>query len=213
MAKTLFEKIWDRHVIATEEGDSLLYIDRAVIHEGSSHAFDTIREQKRAVFRPQQIFAFNDHYVPTSGRSKGVNGIAVPEIRNMVLQLEANAKEHRITHFGIDHPQQIEPQASTSLEPFEWPQALPVGGARYADDAGALAVPLPAAADVIGYSATVPGGTPNAGVTSARLIAEALVLDASGSRFDVRFDGRTLGSVTLAVPGVHNVRNALAAIA
>ena len=51
MAKTLFEKIWDRHVIATEEGESLLYIDRAVVHEGSSHAFDTIREQKRAVFQ------------------------------------------------------------------------------------------------------------------------------------------------------------------
>ncbi len=106
MPRTMFEKIWDRHVVATEEGESLLYIDRALIHEGSSHAFDTIREQKRALFRPQQVFAFNDHYVPTTGRSKGVNGIAVPEIRNMVLQLEANAKEHRITHFGIDHPEQ-----------------------------------------------------------------------------------------------------------
>jgi len=106
MVRTMFEKIWARHVVATEEGESLLYIDCAVIHEGSSHAFDTIREEHRSVYRPRQIFAFNDHYVPTTGRSKGVNGIAVPEIRNMVLQLEANAKEHGITHFGIDHPQQ-----------------------------------------------------------------------------------------------------------
>ena len=105
-SRTLFEKIWSRHVIAEEDGEFLLYIDRALIHEGSSHAFDTLREQKRRLFRPRQVFAFNDHYVPTSGRSKGVNGIAVAEIRNMVLQLEANAKEHDITHFGIDHPQQ-----------------------------------------------------------------------------------------------------------
>jgi 3-isopropylmalate/(R)-2-methylmalate dehydratase large subunit len=104
--RTQFEKIWNRHVIVTEEGESLLYVDRGLIHEGSSHAFDAIREQRRAVFRPRQIFAFNDHYVPTSGRANGVNGIAVPEIRNMVLQLEANAVEHGITLFGIDHPQQ-----------------------------------------------------------------------------------------------------------
>lgn len=83
---------------------------------------------------------------------------------------------------------------------------------RCADDAGALAVPLPDAADVIGYSATGAGAMPADGATSARLIAERLVLDAAGSTFDVRFDGRTLGPVTLAVPGVHNVRNALAAI-
>jgi 3-isopropylmalate/(R)-2-methylmalate dehydratase large subunit len=106
MQRTMFEKIWGRHVITMEEGEALLYVDRALLHEGSSHAFDSIREQKRAVFRPRQIFAFNDHYVPTSGRDKGVDGIAVPEIRNMVLQLEANAKTHGITHFGIDHPQQ-----------------------------------------------------------------------------------------------------------
>jgi 3-isopropylmalate/(R)-2-methylmalate dehydratase large subunit len=105
-AQTMFDKIWGRHAILAEEGESLLYIDRALIHEGSSHAFDAIGEQKRTVFRPRQIFAFNDHYVPTSGRDKGVNGIAAPDIRNMVLQLEANTARHGITLFGIDHPQQ-----------------------------------------------------------------------------------------------------------
>jgi 3-isopropylmalate/(R)-2-methylmalate dehydratase large subunit len=106
MPQTMFDKIWGRHVVVTEEGESLLYVDRALIHEGSSHAFDSIREQQRAVFRPRQIFAFNDHYVPTSGRDKGVMGIAAPDIRNMVLQLAANANEHGITLFGIDHPEQ-----------------------------------------------------------------------------------------------------------
>ena len=70
-ARTMFDKLWHRHVIAEEDGESLLYIDRALIHEGSSHAFDAINEQRRSVFRPKQVFAFNDHYVPTSGRDKG----------------------------------------------------------------------------------------------------------------------------------------------
>ena len=105
-ACTMFDKLWDRHVIAEEEGESLLYIDRALIHEGSSHAFDSINEQGRSVFRPHQVFAFNDHYVPTSGRDKGVAGIAQPDIRNMVLQLASNAERHGITLFGIDHAEQ-----------------------------------------------------------------------------------------------------------
>ena len=106
MAQTMFEKIWARHVVTTEEGESLLYVDRALIHEGSSHAFDSLREQQRSVFRPRQIFAFNDHYVPTTGRDKGAAGIANPDIRNMVLKLGTNAAAHDITLFGIDHPQQ-----------------------------------------------------------------------------------------------------------
>ena len=104
--QTMFEKIWNRHVVAEEQGELLLYVDRALIHEGSSHAFAALAAHGRTVSRPDQVFAFNDHYVPTSGRDKGVDGIAIPEIRNMVLKLAANAKEHGITLFGIDHPQQ-----------------------------------------------------------------------------------------------------------
>ncbi len=66
VAKTMFDKIWDRHVVAEEEGELLLYVDRALIHEGSSHAFAALDEQQRRVCRPQQVFAFNDHYVPTT---------------------------------------------------------------------------------------------------------------------------------------------------
>ncbi len=106
MAKTMFDKLWDRHKVAEEDGELLLYVDRALIHEGSSHAFAALAEQRHPVFRPRQIFAFNDHYVPTSGRDKGVAGIANPEIRNMVINLAARATEHGITHFGIDDPRQ-----------------------------------------------------------------------------------------------------------
>ena len=105
-ARTLFEKIWARHVVAEEEGEVLLYVDRAFIHEGSSHAFAALDAKGRKVARPRQVFAFNDHYVPTTGRDKGVDGIAIPEIRNMVLKLQENTARHGVTLFGIDDPRQ-----------------------------------------------------------------------------------------------------------
>ena len=105
-ASTMFEKIWRRHVIVEEEGEALLHVDRALIHEGSSHAFEKLDSQQRMVARPKQVFAFNDHYVPTTGRDKGVEGIAIPEIRNMVLKLAANTAKHGVTLFGIDDPRQ-----------------------------------------------------------------------------------------------------------
>lgn len=83
---------------------------------------------------------------------------------------------------------------------------------RCADDAGAMSLRVASSREVIAYSATAPGASPSAHARDARLIADALVLDASGSRFTVRFDGEALGDIQLAVPGLHNVRNALAAI-
>jgi len=106
MPETLFDKIWKRHVVAEDNGEVLLYVDRAYIHEGSSHAFDALTSQKRRIARPQQVFAFTDHYVPTTGRDKGVEGIAVPEIRNMVKKLHAETAKHGVTLFGIDDPRQ-----------------------------------------------------------------------------------------------------------
>jgi 3-isopropylmalate/(R)-2-methylmalate dehydratase large subunit len=105
-ARTMFEKIWNRHVLVEEDGELLLYVDRALIHEGSSHAFAALDRQQRRVARPQQIFAFTDHYVPTTGRDKGIEGIANPEIRNMVVKQHANTKKHGIRLFGFDDPGQ-----------------------------------------------------------------------------------------------------------
>jgi UDP-N-acetylmuramate--alanine ligase len=83
---------------------------------------------------------------------------------------------------------------------------------RCADDAGAMSLRVASSREVIAYTATAPGSVPSAHAADARLVADALVLDASGSRFTVRLDGDALGDVQLAVPGVHNVRNALAAL-
>jgi 3-isopropylmalate/(R)-2-methylmalate dehydratase large subunit len=106
MPLTLFEKIWNRHVVVEDEGELLLHVDRALFHEGSSHAFAKLEQQGRSIARPKQVFAFNDHYVPTTGRDKGVAGIANADIRNMVIQLQINSAKHGITLFGIDDPRQ-----------------------------------------------------------------------------------------------------------
>jgi 3-isopropylmalate/(R)-2-methylmalate dehydratase large subunit len=104
-ASTMFEKIWNRHVIAEEEGEILLYVDRALIHEGSSHAFAQLDKQKRKVARPDQVFAFTDHYVPTTKRS-GIQAIQDPAIRNMVLNLHDNTARYGVNLFGFEDPRQ-----------------------------------------------------------------------------------------------------------
>src|SRR5688572_13956905 len=78
-AVTMFEKIWQRHVITEAQGETLLYVDRALIHEGSSHTFAQLAQQNRTVARPAQVFAFADHYVPTTGKNGGMEAIAAPE--------------------------------------------------------------------------------------------------------------------------------------
>ncbi|HYC45136.1 MAG TPA: 3-isopropylmalate dehydratase large subunit [Burkholderiales bacterium] len=107
--QTLFEKIWQRHLIhTTEAGDHLLYVDRLLVHEGPFYAFDGMRRDKRAFRRPKQIFAFPDHYIPTvvAERQRGLAGIKDPEMRVMVEQLARNTAEVGIPHFGMDDPRQ-----------------------------------------------------------------------------------------------------------
>ena len=105
--RTLFEKIWSRHVIATRgENEALIYIDRNLVHDGSFHAFGALAKEGRRVRRPGQTFAVVDHYVPTVGRDKGLAGVTDSEVRGMIELLEKNAATHGIAHFGIDDPRQ-----------------------------------------------------------------------------------------------------------
>jgi hypothetical protein len=69
MSQTLFDKIWNAHVIvAREDGTSLLWIDRHLVHEGSFHAFGMIEHAGRALHRPDLTFGVADHYVPIPRR-------------------------------------------------------------------------------------------------------------------------------------------------
>lgn len=83
---------------------------------------------------------------------------------------------------------------------------------RCADDAGAMSLRVASSREVIAYSATAPGLAPAATAGDARLVARDVRLTEQGARFSVVFDGETVGDITLQVPGIHNVRNALAAL-
>jgi 3-isopropylmalate/(R)-2-methylmalate dehydratase large subunit len=104
MPRTLFDKLWDDHVILTrEDGQSLLWIDRHFFHEGSHHAFAQLRARGAQVARPALNIGVADHYVPTHGRG---GPIADAGIRQMVGQLSDNAAAHGLRLFGLDSPGQ-----------------------------------------------------------------------------------------------------------
>ncbi len=103
--RTLFEKIWERHkIVERDDGQTLLYIDRHLIHDGSRRAFEVLAERGLPVRRPDRTFGTPDHYVPTDSRS--LDAIADPEGRRMVEAIGRNAKAHNVTIFGLDDPRQ-----------------------------------------------------------------------------------------------------------
>jgi 3-isopropylmalate/(R)-2-methylmalate dehydratase large subunit len=104
MSKTLFEKIWDSHIVVDEDGRSLLYVDRHLVHEVTSpQAFDGLRLNSRKVRRPDLTFATMDHNVPTSDRSLPI----LDQTSSMQIKtLERNCKEFGITLFDINSPNQ-----------------------------------------------------------------------------------------------------------
>ncbi|MEM5455115.1 3-isopropylmalate dehydratase large subunit [Paraburkholderia phytofirmans] len=101
--KTLFEKIWSSHeVVRDDTGQSLLYIDRNLIHEGSRNPFQVLAAKNLTVRRPDRTFATPDHYAPTTGRT--LDDVDGPERRDMVASLTRNAQREGITLFGMDDP-------------------------------------------------------------------------------------------------------------
>ncbi|GAB4397418.1 MAG: 3-isopropylmalate dehydratase large subunit [Rhodoferax sp.] len=95
MGRTLYDKLWDEHVIHTEDdGTALLYIDRHLVHEVTSpQAFEGLRQAGRKVWRVSAIVATADHNTPTTGWELGYDGIADPTSKEQVLTLDANIKE------------------------------------------------------------------------------------------------------------------------
>jgi 3-isopropylmalate/(R)-2-methylmalate dehydratase large subunit len=104
--QTLMDKTWNRHQMIEVEGERLLYVDYLFLHEGARHAFDDLESAGRRVFRPQQVIACADHYVPTSDRRKGVNGVRDLAIRGMLERFDRNARTHGLRYYGIDDPRQ-----------------------------------------------------------------------------------------------------------
>ncbi len=100
-SRTLFEKIWDQHVVYEEsDGTTLLYIDRHLVHEVTSpQAFEGLRLAGRKPRRPVAALAVPDHNVPTTDRARG---IADPMSALQVSTLEANCAEFGVTFYGMN---------------------------------------------------------------------------------------------------------------
>ena len=96
--RTLYDKIWDDHLISTQEdGTGLLYIDRHLVHEVTSpQAFEGLRNAKRKVHEPAKTLAVVDHNVPTTYRSKGIDD---PESKLQVDTLAQNCAEFGVEYF------------------------------------------------------------------------------------------------------------------
>ena len=103
MSKTLFEKIWDKHVVDTlPDGTIQLYIDRLYCHEVTSpQAFAGLRARGLKPFRPAQITCMPDHNIPTLNQDKPIED---PISKNQVDTLEENAKYFGLTYYGLQHP-------------------------------------------------------------------------------------------------------------
>jgi len=93
-ARTLYDKLWDDHVVHTEEdGTAVLYIDRHLVHEVTSpQAFEGLRLAGRKVWRVSSIVATADHNTPTQGWEQGYDGIADPISKQQIVTLDANIK-------------------------------------------------------------------------------------------------------------------------
>jgi 3-isopropylmalate/(R)-2-methylmalate dehydratase large subunit len=96
LARTLYDKIWDEHVVHTEEdGTCVLYIDRHLVHEVTSpQAFEGIRVAGRKIWRTSSIVATADHNTPTTGWELGYDGITDLVSKEQITTLDANIKEY-----------------------------------------------------------------------------------------------------------------------
>src|SRR6202453_1475788 len=105
MAQTLYDKLWNTHVIHTEEdGTTILYIDRRLLHEVTSpQAFEGLKLAQRPVWRISANLAVSDHNVPTTDRS---HGIADPVSKLQVDTLDSNCDSYGITQFKMNDMRQ-----------------------------------------------------------------------------------------------------------
>ncbi|MDR0541710.1 MAG: 3-isopropylmalate dehydratase large subunit [Dysgonamonadaceae bacterium] len=103
MSKTLFDKIWDAHIVTeVQDGPTQLYIDRMYCHEVTSpQAFAGLRSRGLQVFRPQQVTCMPDHNIPTIHQAMP---IADPVSKNQVDTLDKNARDFGVQYFPIGHP-------------------------------------------------------------------------------------------------------------
>src|SRR5262249_52904597 len=101
--KTLYDKIWDAHLVAEEaDGSALLYIDLHLIHEVTSpQAFAGLAAAGRKLRRPDLMLAVADHNTPTENQSSGLAGVSDPEAKKQLETLAKNVAAHGVEFFPM----------------------------------------------------------------------------------------------------------------
>ena len=137
MSKTIYDKIWDEHLVhKQEDGTSLLFVDSHLIHEVTSpQAFEGLRNSKRKVRQPKITLAVADHNVPTTDRSKGISD---KESKIQVDTLEANCKEFSVQVFGMTDKRQGIVHIIGPEQGFTQPGTIIVCGDSHTSTHGAL---------------------------------------------------------------------------
>ena len=103
--RTLYDKIWDAHAVAEDDGETLLYIDLHLLHEVTSpQAFGALAAAGRIVRRPERALALSDHNVPTIGQAAGPAGVVDVEARAQLEALVRNARRFGIENFPMGDP-------------------------------------------------------------------------------------------------------------
>src|ERR1700753_1374849 len=134
--RTVYDKIWDDHVIETSGGTSLIYVDRHLVHEVTRpQAFGGLRLSGRKVRAPEKTLAVVDHNIQTTDRS---GGIADPESRLQVEQLAENAREFGIEYYHAHDPRQGIVHIIGPEQGFTLPGPTIVCGASHTSTHGAF---------------------------------------------------------------------------
>ena len=137
MSQTIYDKIWNEHLVhQQEDGTSLLFVDRHLIHEVTSpQAFEGLRNTKRRVRQPKLTLAVADHNVPTTDRSKGISD---EESKIQVDTLDTNCKEFGIQLFGMNDKRQGIVHIIGPEQGFTQPGTIIVCGDSHAATHGAF---------------------------------------------------------------------------
>ena len=137
MSQTIYDKIWNEHLVhQQEDGTSLLFVDRHLIHEVTSpQAFEGLRNTKRKVRQPKLTLAVADHNVPTTDRSKGISD---EESKIQVDTLDTNCKEFGVQLFGMNDKRQGIVHIIGPEQGFTQPGTIIVCGDSHAATHGAF---------------------------------------------------------------------------
>ena len=137
MSQTIYDKIWNEHLVhEQEDGTSLLFVDRHLIHEVTSpQAFEGLRNTKRKVRQPKLTLAVADHNVPTTDRSKGISD---EESKIQVDTLDTNCKEFGVQLFGMNDKRQGIVHIIGPEQGFTQPGTIIVCGDSHAATHGAF---------------------------------------------------------------------------